>query len=252
MDYDRICYKNSCLSQVIIRLDFLEFINMDVLQSPAIEKEVLLSFPKKGMQQIIRFQTMNVTTDKGGTRAEQTTRDGIQQEFSNVDGNKIILSNKFVILEINKYTKYEDVLDLFVHIIKTLFNTIQLTSMRTGIRYINFFGENGIKPQKNFFSSSVGALLDAKQGNNSCIRSMAMNEYVVDDMHLNFRFGMYNPQYPQGIKKPNYVLDYDCYCDEALAGFDTILGHIHDGHDAIQKLFETSITEQLCKVMKYE
>lgn len=81
MNYDDICYKRSCLSQVIIRLDFLEFISNDTLFGSDVEKEVLKSFPKKGMQQLIRFQTMNVVADPNGTRAEQTTRDGVQQEF---------------------------------------------------------------------------------------------------------------------------------------------------------------------------
>lgn len=249
MNYDDICYKRSCLSQVIIRLDFLEFISNDTLFGSDVEKEVLKSFPKKGMQQLIRFQTMNVVADPNGTRAEQTTRDGVQQEFSDPLGNKIVLANKFIILEINLYTKFEDILLMFVPILKTLLGKIQLTSMRTGIRYINFFSEEGIKPQKNFFTANVGALLDTKQVEDKCIRSMAMNEYVVDDMHLNFRFGMYNPQYPQAMKKINYVLDYDCFCDEAVVGFDALMSHIQKGHDSIQKLFEASITTQLRKVM---
>jgi len=249
MNYDDICYKKSCLSQVIIRLDFLEFIKNEILFGSDVEKEVLKRFPKKGMQQLIRFKTMNVIADSNGTKAEQTTRDGVQQGFSDPLGNRLVLANKFIILEINLYTKYEDVLQMFVPILKVLLGKIQLTSMRTGIRYINFFSEEGIKPQKNFFIANVGALSDTKQVENRCIRSMAMNEYVVDDMRLNFRFGMYNPQYPQAMKKINYVLDYDCFCDEAVVGFDAMMSHIHKGHDSIQKMFEESITPQLRKVM---
>ena len=249
MSYDAICYKKTCLSQVIIRIDFLEYVDADVLFGSEVEKKVLKNFPKKGMQQLLRFQTMNVIANPKGTRAEQTTQDGVQQEFTDSIGNKIILSNKFLIVEINKYTKYADVLHMFVPVLKALLDKIQLTSMRTGIRYINFFNEEGIKPQKNYFTASVGSLLDTKQREKNCIRSMAMNEYVVDDMHLNFRFGMYNPQYPQQMNKLNYVLDYDCFCDEAVIGFEAIINHIQKGHDAIQKMFEGSITPQFRKVM---
>ena len=194
MNYDDICYERPCLSQVIIRLDFLEYIEIEVLFGSDMEKEILYSFPKKGKQQLIRFQTMNIIADPNETRAEQTTRDGVQQEFSNSLGNKLVLSNMSIILEINQYTKFEDILQMFAPILKTLLGKIQLTSMRTGIRYINFFSEERIKPQKNYYTPNVGSLLDAKQVENNCIRSMAMNEYVVEDMHLNFRFGMYNPQ----------------------------------------------------------
>lgn len=251
MNYDQICYSRSCLSQVILRIDFLEYIDNDILFGSDVEKEVLCNFPKKGMQQLLRFQTMNVIADpKNGTRAEQTTRDGVQQEFSNSDGNKLVLANKFIILEINKYTKYEAVLEVFLPVLKTLLSKIQLTSMRTGIRYISFFSDEGIRPQKNYFTASVGSLLETKLTSGNCIRSMAMNEYVIDDMHLNFRFGMYNPQYPQPMKKVSYVLDYDCFCDDAVIGFEAIIGHIRKGHDSIQRLFEDSITQHLRRVMQ--
>lgn len=249
INLDDICYKRSCLSQVIIRLDFLEYIEANVLFGSDVEKEILNYFSKKGMQQIIRFQTMNVISEPKFTRSEQTTREGVQQEFTSADGDKIIISNMFVIIEINNYTKFEDVLNMFVPMLKVLLQKKNLTAMRTGIRYINFFCDDRIKPQKRFFTQSVGSLLDVKQGSNNCVRSMAMNEYVVGDMRLNFRFGMYNPQYPQLMSKPNYVLDYDCFCDVALAGFDEMIKHIKSGHDSIQKMFENSITDHLRKVM---
>lgn len=252
MNYDDIYYKKSCLAQVIIRLDFHEFIETSILSSLDLEKEVLKYFPKKGMQQLIRFQIMNVISDLKESKAKEISQEGIQQEFSTPDGNKMILSNKFFILEINQYTNFESILMSFKPVLKTLFNKKQLTSMRTGIRYINFFGEKGLRPQKNYFVSPVGLLLETKQEGINCIRSMAMNEYFFDDMHLNFRFGMYNPQYPQIMKKSNYVLDYDCFCDEAIVGYDSIISHIISGHDIIQRMFEKSITEQLRKVMLNE
>lgn len=245
MNYDSICYNHSCLAQVIIRIDFLEYIDENRLLSPAVEKEVLDSFPRKGMRQLLRFQTMNFASDKNGSRAEQTAREGIQQVFSDANDNKMILSNQFIVLEINSYTTFEDVIKTFVPAFKALLKENQLTSMRTGIRYINFFNDDRIKPQKNYYSSSIGSLLDLKKGNEKCIRSMALDEYIIEDMHLNFRYGMYNPDYPQTIKKSNYVLDYDCFCDEAMEGFDNIMSHIQKGHDSIQKLFEESITNQL-------
>ena len=81
MDYSTICYKRSCLSQVIIRLDFLEFIDSRILFNDAIEKVLLPNFPKKGMQQLIRFQSMNFTVDSSGAKTERTTKDGLQSQL---------------------------------------------------------------------------------------------------------------------------------------------------------------------------
>ncbi|MBR4531212.1 TIGR04255 family protein [bacterium] len=251
MNYDSIGYKMACVSQVIIRLDFREFIDASVLfGQDTVEDEVLKKFPKKGLQQLVRFQTMSLTTDQNGAKVEQTAKDGVQQEYSNIDGNKITLSNKALFMEIEHYTKFEDIMSMFLPVLKALLDKQQLTVMRTGIRYVNLFGEEKIKPQKKFFVPNVGALLETKFAENGFIRSMAMNEYLVDDMRLNFRYGMYNPQYPQPMKKVNYVLDYDCFCSDALDGFDVIKSHIQKGHDSIQNKFENSITDQLRKVME--
>lgn len=253
MDYSTICYKRSCLSQVIIRLDFLEFIDSRILFNDAVEKVLLPNFPKKGMQQLIRFQSMNFTVDSSGAKTERTTKDGLQQEFLNSDGNKIVLSNQFVVLELNKYTKYEDELGKFIPVLRMIMAETQLTAMRTGIRYINEFGKNGIKPQKNFFTTPASAFADTRILNGKKIipiRAMALSEFIIDDMHLNFRYGQYNPQYPQPMKQVSFVLDYDCFCEEPLKGLEIILEHINKGHDAIQELFEASITEKLKKVMQ--
>lgn len=255
MDYSNICYKRSCISQVIIRLDFSDFLESKILFSDSVEKIIIPNFPQKGMQQLIRFQTMNVMFDDSDAKTEKTARDGLQQEFANSEGNKVVLSNKFIVLELNKYTKYEEVNEKFIPILRTIMDEIDVTVVRTGIRYINEFGKDGIKPQKGYFNNPTLALADSKTFSNESIhpiRVMALNEYNVGDMKLNFRYGQYNQQYPQPIKQMNFVLDYDCFCEEPLHGLESIITHIEKGHDAIQILFENTITDKLRKVMKGE
>ena len=249
MNYDDICYSKTSLSQVIIRVDFLEFFDNSIIFESPIEKEILKSFPKKGMRQKIGFQAMRFFTDTTGQRTEHTTQEGIQQDYYDSDGNKTIVSNKFIIFEVNHYKTFEITLDNFSPILKQIIDNKEITSMRTGIRYINIFNENSIKPQKNYFKSNIGSLFEANQKSSDCIRTMAMSEYLIEDMQLNFRFGMFNPQYPQIIRKNDYVLDYDCFIDEAITGYESIIDHITTGHDNIQRLFEDSITDQLRKVM---
>lgn len=255
MDYSEICYKKQCLTQVIIRFDFLEFIENSILFNDNVEKVVVPIFPKRGMQQIVRFQTMNLIVDSDETKTERSTREGLQQEFVNAYGNKLILANKFIVLEINEYTKYEDQINILVPVLSAIMSKSQLTAVRTGIRYINEFGANGLKVQKSFFASPVAAFADTKilSGEKTLlIRSMALSEYIIEDMKLNFRYGQYNPEYPKPMKKARFVLDYDCFCEEPAKGIESMLEHINKGHDAIQDLFEHSITEKLKKVMRDE
>ncbi len=253
MNYSEICYKQTSLSKVIIRFDFLEFIENKVLFNPSVERAIQPNFPKKGMQQIIRFQTKDLAINPEDSKTENNAREGLQQEFLNYEGDKVVLSNKFVALELSRYTKYEDALGKFVPILSSIMLEMSLTALRIGIRYINEYGlANRIKAQKSFFTSPASAFADLKMlyvENISPIRSMALNEYVFDDMRLNFRYGLYNPQYPQPMKQPNFVLDYDCFCDVPIKGLESMLEHVNKGHDAIQKIFEHSITEKLRKVM---
>ena len=79
-----------------------------------------------------------------------------------------------------------------------------------------------------------------------------MNEYQVKDMRLNFRYGMFNPEYPSPMRSAKFVLDFDCYCDSLLSGCDAIMAHIDDGHDSIQYLFENAISDNLRKAMNDE
>lgn len=81
------------------------------------------------------------------------------------------------------------------------------------------------------------------------VRSMCLNEYRVDDMRLNFRYGMYNPHYPNIMREASFTLDYDCFCDSVLSGFDDIMLHVIKGHNEIQSLFELSITDALREKM---
>ncbi len=253
MDYSKVFYKNSCLTQVIIRLDFREFIDSPLLFNGDIEDVIIPNFPQKGMQRLIRLEMMNIVADPSGSRTEKTTQDGIQQEFASIDNNKVILSNKFIVLEVNKYSKYENELSKLIVILKYIMAKTAVTATRTGIRYINLFTDEGIKPQKGYYNAPVNAFADIKASQADGIhgiRTMALSEFIIDDMHLNFRFGQPNNHYPQPIKKMSFVLDYDCYCEEPLTGLERIIEHLNKGHDSIQMLFETTITDKLRKVME--
>lgn len=256
MEYSEISYKKTSLSKVIVRIDFFEFIDNRILFGLSVMTELMRSFPKKGMQQIVRFNTMDIMINQGNSQAENSTKDGVRQEFCNADENKIILANKYIALELNKYTSYEEEFEKFIPILRAIMAEMPLTALRIGIRYINEYGSSKhIKIQKGFFTSPVSAFADNKilcAENISPIRAMAMYEYAFEDMRLNFRYGQYNPLYPQPLKQANFVLDYDCYCDTPINGLESILEHVNKGHKVIQELFEKTITEKLRVVMRDE
>lgn len=256
MSFDHICYKHSFLTQVIIRVDFLEFIPSGMLFNESLLKVVLPLFPIAGMRQVLRFKDVNVVLNDVDATTQTKSQEGFQQEFIDEQKNKIKISNKFVILEINNYESFEKTLSMFGPVLKVVIGILPINSVRTGIRYINVIGNGVIRLTKSLFAPSIGYLVNSdlsKEENGlSCIRTMCLNEYRFKNMRLNFRYGMYNPEYPSSMKTPNFALDLDCYCDSLHSGYESIMTHVVDGHDAIQYLFEGAITDNLRKIMDNE
>ena len=259
-DLSRVCYKNSFLKQVIVRIDFLQFVPTTELFNPAIEEVILKIFPKRGKDQIIRFNEVNVIfspDEKGTPNAKGITTEGIKKEFFTRNGtDKIALTNKFMVFEINDYQSYLLHRQWFQSIIFAFCEKNRITSMRTGIRYINIFEPSRIKLQKKYFSSEIAASLIMRPNQEKdtlrLVRSMHKNEYQCDSMSLNFRYGMYNPDFPNILKTNTFALDYDCFTEEPQETSGDILQTIERGHELIQQMFEKSITDALRKVMNNE
>ena len=217
LEYSSVCYKNSFLNQVIVRVDFAQFIQTNMVFDTNIEKEILKIFPRRGKDQIIRFNSINVVFDQknnGLPNANGEIIEGIQREYFTIDGgNKLILSNKFIIFEINNYVRFEVHRQWFQSILLALFQRNRISATRTGIRYINIFDTSRIKLQKKYFTSEVASSLQVKlveeENRPRLIRSMHMAEYRIDEMTMNFRYGMFNPEYPNFLKKNDFALDFD-------------------------------------------
>lgn len=257
-NYDAIKYGSTFLNQVIIRVDFLQFLETEKLFSDDIEKVILKLFPRRGMDQKIRFDTINVLIDPNKpnmSNAQKESLEGIQREYY-AGKNKVILSNKFAIYEINEYDTFEFHYQVFQSILLSIYTKQRITSARIGIRYINIFGVENIKLRKNMFSPEISATFSAKEyiydNGLHLIRAMNLNEYQIENMFLNFRFGMYNPDYPNPLSKESLALDYDCFTTEPLDNMDEVLRTVVRGHDAIQELFEASISDSLRKVLNHE
>lgn len=258
-DYSSVYYKKSFLNQVIVRVDFAQFIQTNMAFDDDIEKSILKIFPRRGKDQIIRFNSINVIIDQennGKPNANGEIMEGIQKEYSTNDGvNRLIFSNKFIIFEINNYRCFDEHKQWFQSILHALFHKNRVSATRTGIRYINIFDTHKIKLQKNFFTSEIASCVNVRPIDelNSClIRSMHMTEYRINEMIMNFRYGMFNPEYPNILKKKDFVLDFDFFSNEIIDSSDEVLQLLNKGHDEIQSLFEQSITDSLREVMKLE
>lgn len=156
LEYSSVCYKNSFLNQVIVRVDFVQFIQTNMVFDENIEEEILKIFSRRGKDQIIHFNSINVVFDQKNNslpNANGEFIEGIQREYFTNDGeNKLILSNKFIIFEINKYVRFEVHRQWFQSILLALFQKNRVSATRTGIRYINIFDTSKIKRNPKIIS----------------------------------------------------------------------------------------------------
>lgn len=253
---NEICYKKNFLRQVLIRIDFLNFVDSEKILSPNIINKVQKYFPQNGKQQLVKFSSINININENNNVDTKGTNsiDGIQQDFFDKGQKKLTISNKFMVFEIQQYNSFNEVYDYIRNIIQEVFSSNKIIVSRTGIRYINLFDSSQIKITKKLFASSISATVGTKlsyeENNIQCIRSLHINEYQVnDDMMLKFQYGMYNPNYPSLLQKKDFVLDYDCSHSFPLSSFEDVMRYIEKGHDTIQYLFEISIGDSLRDVL---
>ena len=258
-DYSIIEYNNNFISQVIIRVDFSKFIETEFVFGENVENEILKYFPNKGMFQIVRYNTLtesyNSKSDLPAHSIE--VKEGRQREYISINRkNKLILSNKHIVFEINMYQNYEQIYNCLNPIFDALFSKTSIYTKRVGIRYINILDSEKMPIRKNYFSSVISQIISTNTFNENddiiLIRSLQSCEYLVDEMILCFRYGLYNPQYPEKLTNNSFSLDYDCFTGEVFDTKDGVMKAINKGHKFIQIMFESSITDSLRKVMNNE
>ena len=253
----KICYKKSFLNQVIVRIDFMEYVPTEKIYSDSIESSIQDFFPRKGKTQVIKFNAINFVLDINNPKnsnAKNDTVEGEQREYFSANlKNKLIVSNMFLIFEIHQYTSFDEHSKWLKGIIQSIFSECKPVAIRTGMRYINLFNSDEIKLRKSYFSSEISAGLKNKiDPKDHLTRSMHLAEYRFNNLVLNFRYGMFNPNYPSLLRTNSFSLDYDCFSNDAFSSSDDVLEVLRQGHDEIQRLFETSITDALRKVMNGE
>lgn len=224
------------------------------------EKNIRRYFPNKGIDQIMRFNAINLVLSPNSNPSSNPQgefRDGIKSEYSSSDQkNKLSISNKFLVIDVANYKNFEEIQRWLQDIVLPFLLKNKLTVIRTGIRYINVFDPDKIRIRKNFFSPEIAATMNVKTFDEnsgiSLTQSMHRTEYHVKGMRLFFRYGFHNPQYPGPLLNKSFALDYDCCTNETVEAAEGLLQYVKDAHDAIQTLFESSITDALRKVMRHE
>lgn len=249
--YANIQYATTALSQVIMRIDLKEPFDSSSLFSNEQEMAIKKYFPNSGMVQKENELLVSLALDEMKWQP-MPAKETLRKEYNDSANNKFVLANQYILFDIQEYHSFEECMIWFRNILPVLYNR-QFKTSRIGLRYINLFCDKTIKPQKNYFSPSVGSNFLGKSilSNQEIelFRSMQMAEYKCGDYILNFRFGLYNPRFPSKLTTKDFSLDYDCYISGEAESFDDLLSSIDKEHQIIQEMYESSITDKLREVM---
>ena len=235
-------YEKNTLANVVFRVDFAENINTD---NDKLKEKCQHHFPLIQTENVTE-QTINTTIDeKGEANVQRVISKYVNVTYSNRQMNrKVVISPKFVTIELQDYISYEDTKDIYMGIFSVVreVNPNAIIS-RIGMRYINQIDLSIIKKStrdKYIKGSLLNTPLENVIEGSMLSRTQHLMEIMIDDFRVRCVTGYFNPDFPAAIKRYVATLDYDAFI-HGNADASDVDRYMDKFHDAIQSLFEQSI-----------
>lgn len=240
-----IRYAQPYLSEVIVRLDFLNSIEeiKDKLPSQ-ISKKIKKLFPIAEPQRIIASELQL----NSGTEIKARDKTGMEWRFFGKDREKRLnLGRQAIAITYDTYTSYEDLKKDFHTTLDACFEVFpDLQGKRLGLRYVNEINVPGKNPfaWEGYLDDGLLGILEFVPDSGHVSRVFHILEYNYGDCNLRYQFGLPNSDFPAPIRERTFVMDFDAYYQGIYDRTD--IGEALDKfHERIQNLFEKSITDQL-------
>lgn len=237
-------YSKPFLADVIVRIDYTSPVDDINLTLPKqISNKAHEFFPIFEPKDIIT-QDMLISPEVG--KVETIT----QHEWNYYGKNRekrLALTSKCCFIDYSKYESFEQLKNEFMNFVKLLFETYaNLQVMRFGLRYINKIklDEPNLTDWRTYLEEILLSIFEISGG--KAIIAQVFNSLILkyDDIFLNFRYGMPNPDFPAPISQKLFVLDFDAYYHGPQDYID-LTKNIDCFHERIQELFENLIKEPL-------
>jgi uncharacterized protein (TIGR04255 family) len=121
-----------------------------------------------------------------------------------------------------------------------------LRGKRLGFRYINRIEIPDASPLQweEYIDAQLLGLFQKFGRVDELLRLFHVIELKRNDVIVKFQFGVYNPDFPALIKRPQFIIDQDARYS-GLIDWQNITGYLDQAHEAARSLFEDSITDKL-------
>ena len=244
-------YRSCFLKTVIVRLDFSYPVTKLTKTLPQRLKDIIpplfpISEPKE-------FIGKEFVVSKDATK--EKILEGTKWFFHGLDRQKtLVVSRDNVNIEYKTYESYDVLKREFIPIVDALLASYDdLQGKRLGLRYINeiVLSEGDLLNWSNYIDGRLLTSLTFPEDPNQICRAFTNLEINHRDFIVRFQYGMFNPDYPASIRRKNFTLDYDAYY-QGLQDTEDVKQNLDRFHDALQKEFERSITDELRNKMGVE
>jgi uncharacterized protein (TIGR04255 family) len=252
-----ICYNKNYLNEVVAKVDFtkpLSLLTEHSLNSELVDvirKRYSIFEPQKEIRKSLLFKVNgDVGGEVGGVSENSTEINKFVFHGENRE-KTITITPESIFVTLKKYESYSDFkLDIIDPIEKVLTTERNVQINRTGLRFVNIFGDLIEKYQDldKYFSPMISSPFSSLVDGSNCTRNILITEYLLDEIKIRVQSGIFNRDYPTKIKNKEFVIDIDAYIDIPHVVSDT-KDFFDKLHKTIQEKFEAYITKDLREVL---
>ena len=184
--------------------------------------------------------------------AKSTITESTISIFHSLEKDKTLtIAANTLYVQVRRYDTFELFLSETLQPLSALFSSFpEIRANRVGLRYVNVLDIPGKDPldwEKYINPELLGMIGFYNKTNMS--RAFQILEYNFHEDALKFQVGIANPDYPAVIKQRHFVLDVDA-SSVGVFDYSEIVSKINIGHQRIQEIFESSITDATRTAMK--
>ena len=241
-------YPKNFITQVIARVDFEPILRLKQEAPFSFHEAIQELYPRTDQAETVEFLL------KAGEEPA-AIKQPLSYIFLDKDKkDKIELNFKSIVLTASEYVKFDSFFSK-IDFIYNKFNDIYQPNIikRIGLRFVNEIKLRGNPFEwEGYLNNNLHCILNIFPDlRESLSRAMAQMIVNLEGRRIIFNFGIFNSEFPNTIAQKEFILDYDCACDEECES-GLVLGKFRGFYDDIKSLFKQSRGEQLIKIMKGE
>lgn len=247
-------YKKNFLDKVIWRIDFEKIALANVA---AFHSAIAQSFP---IDEQSANEQVSVTIDAQTNNVNTVKETALSWKFHSADRLKRVeIASQYCFIEFDKYIDSNDLMSCISLLQGALVAHFSLKEIaRFGLRYLNVIKLEdevdfvwGKYIQTNLLS---GIQIQRSIATNAGIARWMGNIICnLDQQSLNYKFGIWNQDYPANNVRKEFIIDLDCRSSFPfeLVG-DILVETTKQYNKIIEKAFESSITDNFRSVLNKE